>query len=147
MNKASLTISWICRLIAAFLMGMTLYFKFTGQPLPVAIFTTLDVEPWGRYFTGCAEAVAVVLLILPWTVPIGALFTLGILGGAIICHLTVIGVNLEGIKANLPAGSKDLVPDTSLFIYACIGFICGIIILVLHKNQLIRMIKRKKARG
>jgi hypothetical protein len=123
-------------------MGMTLYFKFTGAPEPVAIFTTLDAEPWGRYFTGSCELIAVILLILPWTVPLGALLTLGLLGGAIICHLTVLGVSLEGIKDNLPPGSKDLVPQYSLFVEACIGFLCAVVLLILHKNQLMRMAKR-----
>jgi uncharacterized membrane protein YphA (DoxX/SURF4 family) len=142
MSKATRTVSWICRLIAAFLMGMTLYFKFTGAPLPVAIFTTLDVEPWGRYFTGCAEVVAVLLLLIPRTVSLGAIVTIGILGGAIICHLTVLGVSLEGIKDNLPEGSKDLVPDRSLFVYACVGFLSAVVVLIIHKNQLMRMIRR-----
>ena len=40
--------TWVLRLIAAFIMLQTLYFKFTAQPESVQLFTVLGMEPWGR---------------------------------------------------------------------------------------------------
>ena len=97
MSTASLSpsanrIAWICQIIAAIIMGQTLFFKFAGAPEPVYIFTTLGVEPWGRLAAAGSELVACVLLLIPGTVHLGALFTLGIMGGAIMAHLTKLGV-------------------------------------------------------
>jgi hypothetical protein len=123
-------------------MGMTLFFKFTGAAMPVAIFTTLGVEPWGRYLTGAAELVCVVLLLSPRMVPLGALLALAVMGGAIGSHLTVLGISLEGIKDNLPEGSEELVADPSLFAFAWITVLCAAIVLVIHRDQLLGMIRR-----
>ncbi|MFN8422489.1 MAG: DoxX family protein [Anaerolineae bacterium] len=56
---------WAAQIVAAVLMGQTLFFKFTADPGAVQLFTTLGVEPWGRYGTGVLELIAVVLLLVP----------------------------------------------------------------------------------
>jgi len=58
-------VAWVLQIIAAIIMGQTLFFKFTGAPEPVYIFTTLGAEPFGRWFAGASELVAVVLLLIP----------------------------------------------------------------------------------
>ena len=63
----------ILRLIAALILLQTLFFKFTGAPESVFIFSTLGIEPWGRWFAGLSELVASVLLLLPATQALGAL--------------------------------------------------------------------------
>ena len=45
-------LSWLLRLTAAFILLQTLFFKFTGAEESVYIFSTLGVEPWGRYASG-----------------------------------------------------------------------------------------------
>jgi hypothetical protein len=40
--------SWLLRGIAALILLQTLFFKFTGAPESVYIFSTLGAEPWGR---------------------------------------------------------------------------------------------------
>lgn len=65
--------SWILQLIAAAILAQTLFFKFSGAEESKFIFTTLGVEPWGRVASGCAELVAVILLLAPRTVTLGAL--------------------------------------------------------------------------
>ena len=56
---------WLAQIVPAVIMGMTLYFKFTGAQESVDLFTTLGVEPWGRIGTGVLELIAVVLLLVP----------------------------------------------------------------------------------
>ena len=43
------------RLVAAAILAQTLFFKFTGAPEAVHIFTTLGVEPFGRIGLGVVE--------------------------------------------------------------------------------------------
>jgi hypothetical protein len=88
--------SWACQLTAAAILGQTLFFKFTGAPESRYIFTTLGIEPWGRIGTGVAELVAVVLLLYPRTSVLGAVLAVGLMGGAIMGHLTKLGIDVQG---------------------------------------------------
>ena len=88
-------ISWVCQVIAAAIMIQTLYFKFTGSEESVYIFSTLNMEPWGRYGTGVAELIASILLFIPTVFTFGALMGFGIMLGAILSHLTVLGIEVK----------------------------------------------------
>jgi len=88
--------SWIGQIVAALILLQTLYFKFTGAPESVYIFTTLGMEPWGRIGTGAVELVAAVLLLVPATAGIGAIIALGVISGAILSHLTRLGISVQG---------------------------------------------------
>ncbi|MFX6288831.1 DoxX family protein, partial [Acinetobacter baumannii] len=77
-------------------MLQTLFFKFTAAPESVFIFSTLGIEPWGRIGTGIAELIASVLLLIPSTTVFGALLAMGIMGGAIVSHLAVLGIEVRG---------------------------------------------------
>jgi putative oxidoreductase len=94
--KTALTLSWIGQIVAAAILLQTLYFKFTGAPESVYIFTTLGIEPWGRIGSGVAELIAAVLLLIPATAGIGAVLALGIMAGAIFSHLTKLGIQVQG---------------------------------------------------
>jgi uncharacterized membrane protein YphA (DoxX/SURF4 family) len=89
-------VSWACQLTAAVILGQTLFFKFTGAPESKYIFTTLGIEPWGRIGTGVAELVAVALLLYPRTPVLGAVLAVGLMGGAIMSHLTRLGIEVQG---------------------------------------------------
>ncbi|MFX6023264.1 hypothetical protein ABTF26_19730, partial [Acinetobacter baumannii] len=65
-------------------------------PESVFIFSTLGIEPWGRIGTGIAELIASVLLLIPSTTVFGALLAMGIMGGAIVSHLAVLGIEVRG---------------------------------------------------
>lgn len=84
------------RCTAAGILAQTLFFKFSGAPESIYIFSTLHLEPWGRLAAGVGELVAVVLLLVPATVVLGAGLTVGILSGAIASHLTVLGIEVQG---------------------------------------------------
>ncbi len=88
--------SWALQLIVAGILLQTLFFKFTGAAESVYIFSTLGAEPWGRIGSGVAELIAALLLLYPATITIGAALALGVITGAIVSHLTVLGIEVQG---------------------------------------------------
>ena len=96
LSRPALIASWLCQLTAAAILGQTLFFKFTGAPESRYIFATLGVEPWGRIGTGVLELVAVALLLFPRTPALGAVLAMGLMGGAIMSHLTKLGIEVQG---------------------------------------------------
>ncbi len=88
-------VSWILQIVAALILGQTLFFKFTGAPEAVALFVKLGAEPWGRYAVALGELTAVILLLVPRTIPLGALLTVALMVGAIGSHLTKLGIVVE----------------------------------------------------
>lgn len=90
--KLEKTISLICRAAAAVILLQTLFFKFTAAPESVYIFSKLGLEPWGRIGSGVVELIAALLLFLPRLHWLGAALAVGVLSGAIVSHLTVLGI-------------------------------------------------------
>ena len=88
--------SWLLQLLVAGILLQTLFFKFTGAEESVYIFSTVHAEPWGRIGSGVIELVASVLLLVPSTVTLGAILTVGTMAGAILTHLTVLGIEVKG---------------------------------------------------
>jgi uncharacterized membrane protein YphA (DoxX/SURF4 family) len=123
MNKTTNIILWICRIVAAIIMVQTLYFKFTGAPESIYIFTTVGMEPAGRIGSGVGELIASILLLIPATSWLGALMGLGVISGAIFFHLTKLGIEVQG-------------DGGQLFIYAVIVFICCAIVAWLSRRQI-----------
>lgn len=95
-TKKTDRISWVFQVVAAVILGQTLFFKFSGAEETVYIFETLGVEPWGRLASAGVELVAVVLLLLPRLNWVGAVIGLGVMGGALFSHLTVLGIDVRG---------------------------------------------------
>jgi putative oxidoreductase len=89
-------LSLVLQLVVAVILAQTLWFKFTAAPESVYIFSTLGLEPWGRLGSGVAEAIAVVLLLVPATAALGALLALGVISGALVSHLTKLGIEVQG---------------------------------------------------
>lgn len=87
---------WLPNLIAAVILLQTLYFKFSAAPESVYIFSTIGAEPAGRIGSGVVELVAAVLLLWPAFAWAGALLALGTMSGAILTHLTVLGIEVQG---------------------------------------------------
>jgi hypothetical protein len=78
--------------VAAVILAQTLFFKFTGAEESIYIFTKVGLEPWGRYGSGVAELIATILLLTPRFAWAGALLALGVISGALVSHLTVLGI-------------------------------------------------------
>jgi len=125
--------------VAAAILGQTLYFKFSGAPEAVALFTRLGVEPWGRIATGVVESIAVILLLSPRLAAIGAGLSTCLMLGAIFSHLTVLGISV--------AGDGGL-----LFALAWVVLACSLSVVWLRRRQLpllgarFRSVKGKGAR-
>ncbi len=119
----------VLRIVAAIILLQTLYFKFTGHPESVELFTKLGVEPWGRIGTGVIELIASVLLLIPSTVFIGAFLGFGLMSGAILSHFTVIGIESKG-------------DGGQLFMLAIVVWICCAVIMLLYKHQAILFLNR-----
>lgn len=86
---------WIVRLVAAIILLQTLFFKFTGHPDSIKLFTALGAEPFGRIGLGIVELITAILLIIPRIAWIGAVMGIGLMFGAIGAHLGVIGINFN----------------------------------------------------
>jgi len=115
--------SWLLQIIVAVILLQTLFFKFTGAEESVYIFSTLGLEPWGRYASGIAELVAAVLVLVPGYAPYGALLSLGVISGAIVSHLTKLGIEVKG-------------DGGLLFGLAVTVFVCSLAILVIRRDEL-----------
>ena len=92
LTKSQSIASWILQIIVAVILFQTLFFKFTGAEESKYIFSTLGAEPWGRIGSGVIELAAVILLLIPSTVTVGAVLALGTGTGAILSHLTKLGI-------------------------------------------------------
>ena len=93
MNK---TVLLLLRIAVAAILVQTLRFKFTGHPDSVYIFTQVGLEPTGRIVIGVLELISAILILVPKTIWIGAGLTMGIIGGAIMMHLTQLGIDVKG---------------------------------------------------
>jgi hypothetical protein len=92
---------WALRVVPAFLLAQTLFFKFTGAPESVYIFSSIGAEPYGRIGSGIFEGIAAILLVIPATSWLGALLALGVMAGALVTHLFVIGIEVLGDHGQL----------------------------------------------
>lgn len=123
LTKRQNVTAWALAVIAAAILGQTLFFKFTAAEESVYIFKTLGMEPWGRIGSGVAELIAAVLLLMPRTAVYGAIVSLGVISGAIVSHLTKLGV---------------VVMDDGglLFILAVVVFVASAGVLVIRRGDL-----------
>ena len=124
-TRAFILTSWALRLIAAVILLQTLFFKFSAAKESVYIFSTLGMEPWGRIGSGIAELIASVLLLVPGTVTMGALLSLGVISGAIFFHLVRLGIALPAVGDH-----------GELFALAVVVFLCSSGVLLLHRHEL-----------
>ena len=137
LTTLALVVSWICRIAAAIILLQTLFFKFTAAPESVYIFTKLGtfihtyipfasigvVEVSGRIGSGFMELIAAVLLLTPRFVWAGAVLAMAATGGAIVSHLTFLGIEVQGDKG-------------LLFFLAVVVLVPSAITLYLHRMQI-----------
>ncbi|WP_339889295.1 DoxX family protein [uncultured Flavobacterium sp.] len=121
---------WALRFVVAIILLQTLYFKFTGAPESVYIFETLGIEPYGRIGSGIAELITSILILIPRTTLLGAILGLGIMIGAILSHLTKLG-----IEVNNDGGT--------LFTMAIIVFISCVVLIYVNKDKIPALLKFK----
>jgi uncharacterized membrane protein YphA (DoxX/SURF4 family) len=125
------TLKWIFRIIAAAVLLQTLYFKFSAAPESVYIFTTMGMEPWGRVGSGVVELIASILMLIPRTTWVGAALALGTILGAIMSHLFVLGIEVQG-------------DGGQLFMLAVLVAICVGCLLWMERASLVNFVKTRK---
>ena len=123
LSKPITLLSWILRITAAVILAQTLYFKFSAAPESVYIFDKVGLGAPGRIGSGIAELIAAILLVIPRTAWLGAILAIGVMGGAIMSHLTVLGINVMGDHGEL-------------FILALTVAICSAILLFIHRRDI-----------
>lgn len=123
LSKAQILVCWVVQLTVAGILLQTLFFKFAGADESVYIFSRLGVEPWGRIGSGIIELIASFLLLVPATAPLGAIVTMGVMAGAIVSHLTILGIAVKG-------------DGGLLFGLAVTAFIGSAIVLIVRRAQI-----------
>jgi hypothetical protein len=126
MSSKLTIVSWICRIVVAIILFQTLFFKFTGAEESKYIFTILmgpELEAYGRVGSGLIELIAVILLLTPSKAWLGAFIALGTISGAIMSHLTMLGIVV-----------KD--DGGLLFGLATAVFVMSAIVLLIHRREL-----------
>src|SRR5277367_7151853 len=123
LTKKEQIVSWTCRISAAVILLQTLFFKFTGAEESIYIFTKVGLEPWGRYGSGIVELIASILLLSSCHCWLGAVLALGVMGGAIMSHLTVLGIVVQN-------------DGGLLFALAITVAVCSVVTLALHRRQI-----------
>jgi putative oxidoreductase len=137
MTTPVLIFSWACRIVAAIILLQTLFFKFTAAPESIYIFTKLGifvhsyfppasvgaVEVSARIGSGIMELIAAVLLLTTRFVWAGAVLAMAATGGAIVSHVTFLGIEVQGDKG-------------LLFFLAIAVFVTSAIALFLHRTQI-----------
>jgi len=111
------------RIIVVIVLIQTLRFKFTAHPDSVYFFTKVGLEPYGRIGIGIIELIIGVLLLFPKTVWLGATLTVGIMGGAILMHLTALGIVVNGDSG-------------ALFYTALVTFIISLLLLWIYRKDI-----------
>jgi len=116
-------LSWAARIIVAIILLQTLFFKFTGAPESIYIFEKMGIEPWGRIGSGIVELIAGILILIPNTKIYGAILSLGVISGAIVSHLTKLGIEVQN-------------DGGTLFGMAVLVFVLSLGLIIYHKNEI-----------
>jgi len=154
MSKIMKVLPWLASVFISGIFLDSLRFKFTGHQTPEHIFTTLRdwsgiglFFPAGPWIIGVAELTAFILLIVLPIIfllkknetrahqiqALGALLSLGVMGGAIVFHLfTPLGIETPVEWA----GSEPTKFSAALFYSACVTWLCAAFVFVLRWRQL-----------
>lgn len=113
------------KLVAAVIMLQTLFFKFSAAQQSIDLFTEIagENQAYMRIGTGIVELIASILLFIPKRTWLGALLALGTMTGAIISHITILGI----------VHNND---NGALFTGAVITFLASLILLIQHRKDI-----------
>lgn len=84
----------------------------------------LGAEPWGRIGSGVIELIASVLLLVPRTTIYGATIAVLVMGGAVMSHLTTLGITMPAVGDH-----------GELFALACLVMLSCLAVLYLHRQD------------
>ena len=104
----------------AILLGWAGFQKIRGDEASIEVFTTLEMEPFGRHLIGILEIGGALLILFPPSIVAGAILTWGLMAGATLAHLTKLGISG-------PAGT--------LFLSALAALVSSTIVLYLNRSR------------
>ena len=114
----------VSSIVAAAILLQTLYFKFSAAPESVYIFSQLHLEPYGRIGVGMLELFVSLLLLFRRTSVWGSLLGLGVILGAILSHVFVLGIEVRD-------------DGGLLFVLALTVFVLCLVSLILQKEKVL----------
>jgi uncharacterized membrane protein YphA (DoxX/SURF4 family) len=89
----SALVPWAAQVGVAVILAQTLYFKFTYAPETQVIFGPRGGRP-AATAVGIVELICVILLLIPRTAALGAALALLAISGAVVTHLTSLGIQV-----------------------------------------------------
>lgn len=114
-------VSYFFQLLAGVILIVAAFPKFVGAPESVNLFNQLDIEN-SRFLIASLEALAALLLIFNYLPHYGALLGFGIMIGAGLAHVSVLGFHVNGDG----------------------GLLVGLLVVVLLSTAVVMWIHRKK---
>ena len=82
---------WVLQIAAAGMFLMVGFLKLSGNAQLVGLFEAIGLGQWFRYLTGTLEVAGAFLLLIPRTSGFGALMLAGVMIGAVVTHLFIVG--------------------------------------------------------
>ena len=82
---------WVLQVAAAGMFLMVGFLKLSGNAQLVGLFEAIGLGQWFRYLTGTLEVAGAFLLLLPRTSGLGALMLAGVMTGAVVTHVFIVG--------------------------------------------------------
>jgi putative oxidoreductase len=90
-GKVMNVVLWVLQIAAAGMFLMAGFSKLSGNAQMVGLFEAIGVGQWFRYLTGTLEVAGAILLLIPRTSGLGALMLVGVMAGAVMTHLFIVG--------------------------------------------------------
>ncbi|MEQ7126950.1 DoxX family protein [Actinopolymorpha sp. B11F2] len=82
---------WVLQVVTALWFLMAALGKFTGDEVVVATFDAIGFGDWFRYLIGVLEVAGAVAMLIPRLVGLAALGFVGLMAGAVLIQLLVVG--------------------------------------------------------
>ncbi len=127
----NINLQLVLKIVLAIIILQTLFFKFTASQESVYIFSKLNAEPYGRIGSGIIELFASFLLFFNRTKFYASLTVLGTMLGAIVSHVTVLGIEI-------------MEDGGTLFLLACVCFFISGYLVFRYKNDFINDLNQLK---
>ena len=114
------SVLWTLQILTAGVLCYAAAPKLLGAAHSVDLFASIGMEPTGRLVTGILELSAAIMLLNPAAACYGALLAAGVMSGALMGHLTTLGI--EG-------------PRRTMFLMAILVLAANLTILYIRRRE------------
>ena len=90
-SKIVNVVLWVLQIAAAGMFLMVGFLKLSGNAQLVGLFEAIGLGQWFRYLTGALEVAGAILLLIPRTSGLAALMLAGVMVGAVVTHVFIVG--------------------------------------------------------